>query len=270
MFPTKFLLFVPLALFSFSPKTEVPSSQSEFCGDRNFTTKAGEQISYVVYYTVAGIYMNAGKAVFTNNLEKLNGVPVYHITADGKTNPSHDWVYKVRDIYETYMDTATLRPIKFVRNVYEGGYKHYENITFNHSAKTAVTNEGVYKIPGCIQDVLSAVYNARNINFDNYKPNDKIPFKMFMDNEVHDMYVRYLGKEIVKTKYGEFRAIKFKPLLVKGTIFEGGEKMTVWVTDDDNHIPLRIESPIIVGKVKVDMMSYRNLRYPITSLRKVN
>jgi hypothetical protein len=89
---------------------------------------------------------------------------------------------------------------------------------------------------------------------------------MFLDYENFNLYIRYLGRETIKTKYGTFRAIKFKPLLVKGTIFEGGEGMTVWVTDDANHIPVRIESPIVVGKVKVDMMSYANLRYPLRSL----
>jgi hypothetical protein len=92
---------------------------------------------------------------------------------------------------------------------------------------------------------------------------------MYLDNEVYQLYIRYLGKETVKTKYGKFRAYKFKPLLIKGTIFEGGEKMTVWVSDDANQIPLRVESPISVGSVKVDMMGYRNLRYPLTSLMNV-
>ncbi|MFX6118646.1 DUF3108 domain-containing protein, partial [Acinetobacter baumannii] len=89
-------------------------------------------------------------------------------------------------------------------------------------------------VPNCIQDVLSSIYYARNINFDKYKAEDKIPFDMFLDNEVYHLYIKYLGKETVKTKYGKFRAIKFKPLLIKGTIFEGGEKMTVWVSDDPN------------------------------------
>jgi hypothetical protein len=88
---------------------------------------------------------------------------------------------------------------------------------------------------------------------------------MFLDNEVHNLYIKYEGRETIKTKYGKFRAIRFKPLLVKGTMFSGGEKMTVWVSDDQNHIPLRIESPIVVGSVKVDMMQYRNLRYPLSS-----
>ena len=112
---------------------------------------------------------------------------------------------------------------------------------------------------------MSAIYYARNIDFDKYQVGDKIPFNMFLDNEVHSLYIKYEGKEEIKTKYGKFRAIRFKPLLVKGTLFSGGEKMTVWVSDDPNHIPLRIESPIVVGNVKVDMMQYSNLRYPLTS-----
>ena len=93
---------------------------------------------------------------------------------------------------------------------------------------------------------------------------------MFLDNEVYSLYIKYIGNEKIKTKFGKFNAIKFKPLLIKGTIFEGGEGMTVWVSDDANHIPLRIESPIVVGSVKVDMMGYDNLRYPLTSLIKRN
>jgi hypothetical protein len=56
-------------------------------------------------------------------------------------------------------------------------------------------------------------------------------------------------------------------LLLKGSIFDGGEKMTIWVTDDANHIPVRVETPIVVGSVKIDLMSYENLKYPITALR---
>ncbi len=78
-----------------------------------------------------------------------------------------------------------------------------------------------------------------------------------------------IGKEVIRTKYGKFRSIKFRPLLIKGTIFEGGEKMTVWVSDDANHIPLRVESPISVGSIKVDMMDFRNRRYPLSSLMDV-
>ncbi len=237
------------------------------CSLRNRAYLAGEELTFSVYYAVAGIYVNAGAAVFSNTLERINGKPVYHITGEGKTNSSYDWIYSVRDKYESYVDTANMLPLKFVRNVHEGDYKKYENISFNRVANSAITNKGVYKVPTCVQDVLSAMYYARNINFDNYKAGDRIPFSLFLDNEVFNMYVRYLGKETIKTRYGKFNAIKFKPLLLKGTLFEGGEKMTVWVSDDANHIPVRVESPITVGSVKVDMMGYKNLRYPLSALR---
>lgn len=237
-----------------------------FCGIRNNAFLDGERIEYDIFYSVIGLYVNAGNASFTTKLENLNNKPVYHVIGSGSSNTSYDWIFKVRDQYESYFDTATLQPYKFIRNVNEGGFKIYENVSFNQKTNTAITDKGVFKVPSCIQDVLSSIYYARNINYNAYKPEDKIPFNMFLDNEVHQLYIKYMGKEKIKTRFGKFRAIKFKPLLVKGTIFEGGEGMTVWVSDDENHIPLRIESPIVVGSIKVDMMEYENIRYPLSSL----
>ena len=257
----KILLIVLLSSF-----TVRLTAGDDFCGVRNNSFHAGESLSLIVFYNAVGLYINAGTANITVNSERLFNKPVFHIVGTGSTNSKYDWIFKVRDRYETYIDTATLQPYKFIRNVNEGGYRKYENITFNQTANTAITTQGVYKVPNCINDVVGAVYYARNIDFNKYKPGDRIPFFMFLDNEVYNMYIRYEGKETVKTRYGKFRAIKFKPLLLKGTIFEGGEKMTVYVSDDANKIPLRIESPLLVGSVKVDMMSYDNLRFPLTSL----
>lgn len=238
----------------------------DFCGIKNHAFQTGESITFKVYYTLAGVYISAGEATFTVALEDLNGKPVYHVTGFGKNYSFLDNFFKVRDKYESYIDTSNLQPLKFIRNVSEGSFKKYENISFNKTANTAITNSGVFKTPECVQDVLSTMYYARNIDYEKMQPGDKIPFSMFLDNQVYSLYIRYVGKEIIKTKYGKFHAIKIKPLLIKGTIFEGGEKMTVWVSDDANHIPLRVESPISVGSVKVDMMDFRNRRAPLSSL----
>ncbi|MFT4095220.1 MAG: DUF3108 domain-containing protein [Niabella sp.] len=239
------------------------------CTLPNTSFKAGERVSFSVAYTAAKlINVSAGAGSFSTTLEKLNGRPVYHVVGEGHTLPSYEWAYKAKDTYETFMDAETLLPLKFVRNVNEGGHKKYQNVSFNRAANTAISNEGVFKVPACVHDVVSAVFYARNIDFSKLRPNDRIPFNIFLDNEIHPMYVRYLGKEVISTKYGKFNAIKFKPLTIQGTIFEGGEQMTVWVTDDDNHVPVRIESPIIVGKVRIDMTSFENLRNPMSALIK--
>jgi hypothetical protein len=184
--------------------------------------------------------------------------------------PSYDWIFKVRDRYQSYVDTNTLQPVKFVRNVDENKYVKSEVITFNKSTNTATTaDDKTFKVPNCIHDVMSQVYYARNIDYNKYKINDTIPYDVFLDNEIHRVYIRYLGKETIKSRYGKFKCLKFKPLLLKSSMFEGGEKMTVWVSDDDNRLPIRIESGISVGSVKVDMMMYQNLRHPLKSLIKI-
>lgn len=237
-----------------------------FCGLRNQSFQPGEEVTMKVFYSTLGMYVGAGEAVFTTTLERYNGKAAYHCVGEGKSYSFFDNFFKVRDRYETYIDTTTMLPVKFMRNTNEGGYKIYNNVSFNHKAGTATSTNGVFKTPDCIQDVMSAMYYARNIDFNKYKPGDKIPFDMFLDDEVYHLYIRYLGKEKIKTQYGRFRAIKFKPLLVKGTMFEGGERMTAWVSDDPNHLILRVESPITVGSVKVDMYGYKNLRHPLHSL----
>ncbi len=236
-----------------------------FCGLENSAFRTGERVTYKIYYTLAGIYIEAGEVSFSCVAEPFDGKPVYHIIAEGKTLPFYDNFYKVRDKYESFIDTASLQSYKFVRNVNEGDYKKYESVSFNKAGGTAITGDGVYKVPDCIQDALSAVYCARNLDYGKMRPGDKIGFSIFLDNQVFPSYIRYLGKEELKTKYGRFHTIKFKPLLIKGTLFEAGEKMTVWVSDDSNHIPLRVESPITVGSVKADMADFRNRRSSLSS-----
>ncbi|WP_109699761.1 DUF3108 domain-containing protein [Chitinophaga deserti] len=243
-------------------------AQNNFCGIVNTSFRAGESITLKVFYNLGNVFVGAGEATFNCSLVKYNNRDAYHVVGDGKTYRSYDWFFKVRDRYESYIDTATLLPMRFIRNINEGGYKKYNNVGFNRENSTAVSTTGTFKVPACIQDVISSIYYARNIDFNKYKPGDKIPFSMFLDDEVFDIYIRYIGKEEVDTRYGKFRAIKFKPLLIKGTIFEGGEKMTVWVSDDANKIPLRVDSPISVGSIKVDMISFSNLRWALSSLIK--
>jgi len=242
------------------------AQQNEFCGLRNISFIEGERLYFKVYYNMGRIWVGAGEATFNVTGEDMNGRRVYHIIGDGKTMKSYEWFYKVRDRYESYIDAGTLLPVRFIRNVNEGGFKIYNNVTFNQNIGQAVTTNGIFNVPKCVQDVLSAIYYARNIDYNKYQPGAKIPFTMFLDDKVYNLYIRYLGKEQIQTRYGTFNTIKITPLLIEGTIFKGGEKMAVWVTDDNNHLPVRVDSPILVGSVKVDLMGYENLRNALTSL----
>jgi hypothetical protein len=260
---TKFLILTSFLLVS---AVDGPKGSVDGCSVQNTSFMGGEYAAYNIYYTLAGMYFEAGTVNFTCRSEQLGTIPVYHITAVGRTIPFYDHLYKVRDKYETYIDTGSLLSYQFSRSVLEANVKKYENIRFKREIQTAITDSGVYKVPACVLDVLGAVYYVRNLSAENLHPGDKVDFQLFLENQLFKSYVRYMGKEIINTKYGKFHAIKIKPYLIRGSMFETGEKMTVWVSDDPNHIPLRIQASIRIGSVKADLMEYNNLRWPLSSL----
>lgn len=245
------ILFIPFLFISANTKD---------CAQNNTAFNIGEVLTYRVNYNWGLIWVGAGEVTFKVNTATLDNKSTYHVIGTGHTYSEYDWFFKVRDTYQTYMDRQTLLPINFIRNVSEGGYEIKNNVTFDRTHNTATSVNGIYNVPECIHDVLSAVYKSRCINYNQYQYDDTIPLTIFLDDQVYPIYIRYLGKDIMKTKLGKFNCIKFKPLLIDGTIFEGGENMTVWVTDDENKIPIRVESPIIVGTIKVDLISYSGLR----------
>lgn len=243
-------------------------AQGDFCSPGKGSFKAGERLTFKVFYNMGFIWLHAGNAEFSTRAEELGNHKVLHIRGDGRTVKSYEWFYKVNDQYETYLDQETMLPLRFVRNVNEGDMSFRHDVTFVRNQQKAVSAGKEYPVPQCTQDVLSAIYFARNINYDNFHPGDRIPFDMFLDDKVYSLYIKYLGKETIETKMGRFHAIKIAPLLIEGTIFSGGEKMVVWVSDDKNHLPLRVDSPIIIGSIKVDLMAYENLQNPFDAMIK--
>lgn len=260
MFSYLFNVWIAALLFT------TGNQETVICQQMNTSFYPGEKISYTIYYNVIGLYVNAGNAEFTVTNSNWNGNPSYLLTATGRSNKNYDWIFKVRDKYQSNVSIQTMLPYKFEREINEGSFHQKQSIHFNQTANSVSTDKGTFKSADCTFDVISAIYAARNIDFSNRVMNEKIFINFFLDNELYPSYFKYLGKASVTTKYGRFNAIKLAPLLVKGTIFEGGEKMIIWVTDDENHIPIRIETPIIVGSIKVDMFQYENIRYPMTSL----
>ncbi|MBC7555038.1 MAG: DUF3108 domain-containing protein [Taibaiella sp.] len=242
------------------------TARGQNCLFKNSSFREGEKLTFRVYYNMSFIWINSGNAEFTILSDDYDNHKAYHIKGVGHTAKSFEWFYKVTDVYESYVDKETMLPLKFQRNVNEGGLKFNNEVVFNHSKGKVVSDKKEYAIPKCTQDVLSSMYFARNVDYNKYLPGDRIPFTMFLDNKVYNLYIKYLGKERVATKMGTFNAIKISPLLIEGTIFKEGNKMTIWLSDDDNHLPVRIESPILIGNIKIDLLEYENLRSPFAGL----
>lgn len=228
--------------------------------------KRGEKLDYIIHYGP----INAGKATFTvkDTLLSIDGRKHYMVKVFGRSIKTWDWIYKVRDHYYTFMDTTTLLPSVGIRDVYEGGYAKKEKMVFNRD-KNIVTSNGVeHEVPDNIHDILSAIYYARCIDFSDILPGTFIPINTFFEDSLFPVGVTYKGIGELNTKLGDFKCRIFQPQLIKGRIFKGQQDMTVYVSDDKNQLPIRVESEIFVGKIQADLVEYQNLKFPLSSKRK--
>lgn len=237
----------------------------------------GERVDYTIYYHLAGVWVSAGEVFFEVDSVNLANRNFYHFNSKGRTFKKYDWIYRVRDHFESFVDQETFRPIRFRRSVEEGSTYIREDYVFKQKSKLIVTKRQMKEegpnvkdtipLQECSFDVMSMIYFARNIDFTDVEVGEKVPIKLILDNETHESYIRYLGKKELKVKgLGKYRCILFSPLLIEGTIFNGGEDMTVWVTDDKNRVPLYIETPILVGSIRARANKLSGLKYPIESL----
>lgn len=224
----------------------------------NTAFKAGEILTYRMHYGM----MNAGVAVLEvkPDLIEVSGRKVYHIVGSGYTIGSTDWFFKVRDRYETYLDKDAMLPWLFVRRVDEGGYKFSQDYAFNHyTKKVDIGNNEKFDVPVGIQDMVSAFYSARNMDLSNAKAGDIFSITCFVDKEIWPLKIKFIGKETIETDIGKYRCLKFRPIVQKGRVFKKEEDLNVWISDDANHLPMRVKADVLIGSIKMDITSAKNL-----------
>lgn len=270
------LVLTLLMAFQIQPNSEVGEAHSgmssDICSIQNKTFQAGEQLTYKLYYNWNFIWLAAGEVHF--KVRDLGDQ--FHISALGQTYPSYEWFYKVRDRYEVFINKETLLPSTSIRDVHEGKYTVYDEIDYDQingkasSLRGDTKNEAVrseYSIDHCMHDVLSIMYYSRNVDFENFEEGENFPIKIFMDKETWPLQVVYKGKDEAKRikGKGKFKTIKFGPEVIAGGIFDKKTEMTVWVSDDQNRLPLLIESPLSIGHVKAVLKNYEGLKYDLTA-----
>lgn len=227
--------------------------------------KAGEKLDFVLHYGI----VNAGVAsleVFSTP-KKLYDRPLLQVVGTGKSVGAFNWFFKVRDRYESYIDLDGVFPWIFIRRVDEGGYKINQDYSFYQQQKRVKNEKNkIFDIPAYTQDMLSAFYYARTLNLDTAKIGDIYTIQAFVDNEVFDLKIKYMGTDEVEIRNGTFRCKKFIPVVQKGRIFKDEEDLNVWITDDKNKIPVLVQAKVLVGSIKMELTGYKGLSHPIAKV----
>lgn len=231
----------------------------------NNSYKAGEKLEYSLNYG----WINGGIGVLEVKEAIYMGSKVNHVIARGETVGVADAIFKVRDKYESFIDPDTDLPLKSIRNIKEGRYRYYDEVTYDHDSLKAMSQlKGEVLVPSRIQDILSAFYYARNVYFnDDLEKGELIQIMTYFSNELWPLRIRYQGIETIKSEIGKVECYKFLPVTEVGRAFENEDDMEIWISRDKNRIPIKIKFKLAVGSFTCDLEKYRNLNYPFTSLK---
>lgn len=225
----------------------------------------GEHLEYRVHYG----FLNAAEAIVdvSPTLYKVNNRPCYRVNVDARTVGAFDLVTRIRDTWRSYIDTSAILPQKFYSNLRENDYRKEENITFNHETNTVKaeerTEKDVFKVPENVHDLISGYYFLRTIDFNRLSSGQVIEVPAFYDDTVYNMKVRYRGKDVVKTKQGKMNVIKLNPVLPANKLFKEEESIRIFVSDDANKVPVKVEVDFFVGSMVMDLKSNSGLRQPL-------
>jgi hypothetical protein len=232
-----------------------------FSQEKRAAFKSGERLQYKMSYSG---FLRAGTAVLEVEETVLNGKKMFHTTGSGWTIGMIKWFFKVEDVYESYFDKDTIKPYVFKRKIDEGGYKKHRITSFDYNSKKAYIQDFIEQKDTSvsfvnIQDMLSSFYYLRNQDVKELKKGDEIAIDMFLDSQVYPFKLRFLGKEIIKTKFGKVKSLVFIPLVQSGRIFKAQESVTIWITDDANKIPIKMQADLTVGSLRAELEAYRGL-----------
>ena len=213
----------------------------------------------------------AGKATLeiTPENKTFNNRNTYHIVGQGRTSGIVEIFFKIDDRFDSYIDEDAIIPWQFSRRTRENRYRKDDIVNFRQDDKLAVSLSRIMKVPANVQDMISAFYYTRTLEVSKMKPGDSFLVPFFLDDSVYQSRVEFTGRATVKTKLGKFRCMVFKPMVATGQAFDDPHPITLWVTDDANHLPILIESEQVVGRARIELISYEGLLNPIEAfLRK--
>lgn len=229
----------------------------------------GEWCKFRIHYG----FVTAGYASIKVQSTTLDQKPVYHIQGKGYTTGISKWFFYVEDYYESFIDRSTQMPLKFIRNINEGGYTKDVQIDFDREALTArILNKEnnvtvTAEITPLTQDLVSAFYYLRNtLDVANIEVGASVDLNMFFDKEGYRFRMKFLGREVLRTRFGKVKTLKFRPFVEGGRVFKEQESVTVWVSDDQNKIPLMIKADLAVGSLRASLHEFKGLKHPFKIL----
>jgi len=227
----------------------------------------GESITLRIHYG----FLNAGTANLVTQKTNYRGAPHLHVRGTGATTGAVKAFFKVEDFYESYINMNTGLPSFYVRNVKEGSYRQHFETVFNHDnntliltdKKTPANGSKVIRSARGVQDMLSCFYYLRSKSSAELRVGTIINMNVWIDDEMFPFQLKVTGTENLKTKFGTINCLKIIPSVKSGRVFKEKEGVTMWVSNDANHVPMLLKAELAVGSLKASIDDFKNVKYPL-------
>ena len=245
------------------------------CGIDNTAFKSGEELDYDLYFNWKFIWMKVGSASMDTKLTKFEGKEAWKSYLITRGNSKLDKFFVMRDTLLSYCN-PDLSPLYFRKGALEGERYYVDEIWYSYPngncqlKKHRIDSDGeqhwktsTYK--ACIYDMMSIFLRARNFDATKLKKGEVIPMPISDARRLNNSWLEYRGKENFKMNDTKE---KFRCLVLSFYEREDGkskELVRFWITDDQNHIPVRLDMFLSFGSAKAYLKSYKGVRSPMSA-----
>ena len=229
----------------------------------NSQVKPNETLVFSGSYELGGMMTSLAQVTMRTEPVNTSKKSYLRLCIEVATFDKWDSFFKIRDLYESYVDPITLKPSLYKRNVLEGGYTKTEMYTFS-AAGTSITSvarrmkraetKRSLKVSANASDVVSMVYKLRMIDLSKIKAGQSLPFVIVFDEKQLPVWVKLIGKETISAgNLGKKVCYKLS-ISAKTDKLKGADKNLIWITADSKRVPCLIKFSIPVGVGQVSLL----------------
>lgn len=218
--------------------------------------KPGEKLIFAASYNMSGLMTQLAQVTMATENMSTSKKTFLHLRCEAETFSKWDSFFKIRDLYESYVDPTSLKPSLYKRNIFEGGFTKTEKYVFKKDGKTVVSTSkrknspeknNTFSIGNGTQDIVSLIYKLRTVDFQNYKNGQTKSFQLVFDEKEIPVEIKFMGKEIIAVgNLGNKECYKIA-IGARTQVLKGKDKNIIWLTADSKKIPALIKFSIPVG-----------------------
>jgi hypothetical protein len=219
--------------------------------------KDGEKLVFTASYKMSGFLTDLAQVSMETSEVKTSSKTLYHFKCRASTFKKYDFFFKIRDVYESYVNKSSLLPALYRRDIQEGGYKKKMKYVYNQKKKIIkseqikkrgdgsdwVVNKNFSFSDGAM-DVISTLYNVRNLPIQNAAAGDSKTFNIIFDKKETPVTIKFNGKETIDAgNLGQKECYRLQ-ILTTGDFLKSA---TIWLTADANKVPVQAQFTIPIG-----------------------